>query len=628
MAEHDQYRPDIDGLRAVAVLLVLFYHFFPTSLRAGFIGVDIFFVISGFVITAGLHRERMQEKFSYTAFLMRRIRRLLPALLLVLGACLLGGWMALFAAEYAALGKHVVGAAGMGSNFISLAETGYFDAASHAKPLWHLWSLAIEAQFYLLWPLVLAALWRFPRALPYMVLGLMLLSFTCNIGLMPQRAADFYLPITRFWELLLGALVALSATKPNPYASWVASAGAALLLVSLMLITNANPYPGLLALLPTIAATLLIAAGREAWPNRWLAMRGLVGIGKISYPLYLWHWPLLSFATIIQGDPLPMPWRALLLALSFPLAWLTYRYVEQPLRVRGNPRQRVAALLLAMLLLGGFGWSAYQNGGYAHRASIRDYVDNATELVRPATSDAVCRAKWGGQAASLEYCRWHDAGGARTIAIIGDSYAHAAFTGFAEALAAKRTSTLLLGNPACPMLLGEQNNGVCLAQVEQALAMIAAQPDITQVIITFHGSAYLLGDSRPQSKPTLTASQLHKGLQQTINRLRASGKQVYYIVENPVTGVQAADCITRPYRQQVQACGLPRAQVEVREQPYRQLLATLRGVTVMDSIDIFCPEGACSMLRSGVLLYADDGHLSPSGSKLQAQQFVKQYLKP
>jgi peptidoglycan/LPS O-acetylase OafA/YrhL len=628
VAERVQYRPDIDGLRAVAVLLVLFYHFFPTTLRAGFIGVDIFFVISGFVITTGLRHELMQGSFSYAAFLARRVRRLLPALLLVLCACLAVGWLTLFAAEYAALGKHAAGAAGMVSNIISLAETGYFDASAHTKPLWHLWSLAIEAQFYLIWPLVLLALWRFPRALPYGVLVLLLVSFTANLALMSHRALDFYLPFTRFWELLLGTLVALSASKPNVHASWVACAGGALLLVSLLLITNANPYPGLLGLLPTIAATLLIAAGREAWPNRLLAMRGLVGIGKLSYPLYLWHWPLLSFATIIQGDPLPTLWRVALLALTFPLAGLTYRYVEQPLRLHGNPRLRVKALLVAMLLLGGFGFSAFHHGGYAERASIRDYVDNAAELVRPATSDEGCRAKMGAKAELLEYCRWHDAKGSRTVAIIGDSYAHAAFTGFAEMLAAKHTNTLLLGNSACPMLLGEKNNGVCHAQVEQALALITARRDITQVVITFHGSAYLLGDLQPQSKPTLSAAQLQHGVQQTIDHLHAADKRVYYIVENPVTGVQAVDCIPRPYRRQTQACGLPRAQVEAREQPYRQLLAQLRGVTVMDSIDVFCPDNSCSMLRSGVLLYADDGHLSPSGSRLQAQEFVEQYLKP
>jgi peptidoglycan/LPS O-acetylase OafA/YrhL len=628
MAERAQYRPDIDGLRAVAVLLVLFYHFFPTALRAGFIGVDIFFVISGFVITAGLRHEQMQGSFSYTAFLTRRARRLLPALLLVLCVCLTVGWLTLFAAEYAALGKHVAGAAGMVSNIISLAEIGYFDASAHSKPLWHLWSLAIEAQFYLAWPLVLLVLWRFPRVLPYAVLALLLASFTANLALMPHRALDFYLPITRFWELLLGALVALLAAKPNAYASVVALAGAALLVVSLLLITNANPYPGVLGLLPTIAATLLIAAGREAWPNRVLAMRGLVGIGKISYPLYVWHWPLLSFATIVHGDPLPMSWRVALLALTFPLALLTYRYVEQPLRLRGNPRQRAAALLVAMLLLGGFGFSVFHHGGYVNRASIRDYVDNAAELVRPATSDATCRTKMGAQAEQLEYCRWHDAGGERTVAVIGDSYAHAAFTGFAQALAAKHINTLLLGKPACPMLLGEKNNGVCLAQVEQALALIKARRDIARVIITFHGSAYLLGDLQPQSKPTLTASQLQQGAQHTIDQLRAAGKRVYYIVENPVTGVQAVECIPRPYRRQAQACGLPRAQVEAREQPYRQLLAQLKGVTVMDSMAVFCPDNTCNMLRSGTLLYADDGHLSPSGSRLQAQQFVEQYLKP
>ncbi len=389
------YRPDIDGLRAVAVLAVVLYHAFPTALPGGFVGVDIFFVISGFLITGIIADGLAAGRFSFAHFYVRRVLRIFPALALVLAAVLAYGAIVLLPSERALLGRDVAGGAGFVANLVFWFDVGYFDRDAATKPLLHLWSLGVEEQFYIVWPLALWALHRTLGLRLWPLAALAAASFAANLALTAtDAAAAFYAPVTRFWELALGALLALAyrAGRPaihEPVRRDSASfAGLALILLSVALVQAGEGFPGWRALLPTLGATLLIAAGPEALVNRrLLSLRPMVAAGLISYPLYLWHWPLLSYAHIVLLGQAPKPLLVVaLLAASFALAWLTWRLIEKPLRF-GRWRNRAApALAAAMVLIGAAGLATWRAPGNAALAGEPD-----TARINAAIGDGVFR---------------------------------------------------------------------------------------------------------------------------------------------------------------------------------------------------------------------------------------------
>ena len=378
------YRPDIDGLRAIAVLLVVGFHAFPEAVRGGFIGVDIFFLISGFLISRIILLGLERKTFSLADFYARRIRRIFPALATVLIACMAFGWWVLFADEYGRLGKHTAAGAGFLSNFIFLREGGYFDIAAEAKPLLHLWSLSIEEQFYLIWPPLLVLLWGRKRWAFGIITFFCLLSFALNLDLTVSRPnAAFYLPQGRGWELGLGCILAYTTVVRQPVgrfgvyfdgissrfpmtvityiANPVSAAGAALIVVSAVILDNRSSFPGWVALMPTLGTFLLILSGSDSWVNRRLLSRKLlIGLGLISYPLYLWHWPILYFTRVVEGgEPSPLSMIALVL-LSVILAWATFRYVEMPIRKRRAPWLSHPLVLCVVMVVPAFvGLMAY-----------------------------------------------------------------------------------------------------------------------------------------------------------------------------------------------------------------------------------------------------------------------------
>ena len=379
------YRPDIDGLRAIAVIAVLFFHAFPKLFPGGFVGVDIFFVISGYLISSILYAALEQNTFSLLDFYARRIRRIFPALIVVLAAGYLFGWFYLFVDEFSKLGSHTFASAGFIQNWLLASESGYFDSSADLKPYLHLWSLGVEEQFYIVWPIFLWLAWKFRINLLIATFALGLASFAWNIYSIYflQSTIAFYMPQVRFWELLIGGgLAYVSFQKRHTRAATsiqdlgnnnkhqVASLlGIALLTLSFILISSARPYPGWWALLPTLGATLLIFSGPSAWLNRRiLSNRVLVWLGQISYPLYLWHWIILAFLRITQDDIISSgKARLLILVLSFCLAWLTNLVIEKPLRYGHYLKVKTCGLLLVMILIGGVGYQTEQLGGIGFR---------------------------------------------------------------------------------------------------------------------------------------------------------------------------------------------------------------------------------------------------------------------
>jgi len=384
-----KYRRDIDGLRAIAVLSVVAFHAFPGKITGGFVGVDVFFVISGFLISTIIFENVENDRFSYAEFYARRIMRIFPALILVMTASVTFGWFVLQAGEYKQLGKHVFAGAGFISNFALWGEAGYFDNDAGDKPLLHLWSLGIEEQFYILWPSLLGIVSRRkPNAIIVTAL-IAVASFSIEVyTIKADPTSAFYSPLSRFWELMIGGILAY-ATLHKPHSipqtsSWRSPVGLVLIVASVVALDITHyRFPGWWALFPTIGAFLLISAGPSAWLNRHLlGSRLLVWIGVISYPLYLWHWPLLSFARIVQGHPPSWSLKIKILIISLLAAWITYRFVEMPIRrTVGSAKPLILLILCAVLFaLGAIGYNIYLRGGYANRLGAAGiyaaYFDN------------------------------------------------------------------------------------------------------------------------------------------------------------------------------------------------------------------------------------------------------------
>jgi peptidoglycan/LPS O-acetylase OafA/YrhL len=345
------YRADIDGLRAIAVLSVIAFHADPKLAPGGFVGVDIFFVISGFLISSLIVNGLNQGDFSFLEFYRRRIRRLFPALIAVLLATLALGLFVLLPTEFASLGRHTVGAAAFAANVLNYVEDGYFDAPAISKPLLHIWSLGVEEQFYFVFPALLVLIWRKRRGKLVLVL-IGIASFVLNIATVRDHSSSaFYLPATRFWEFIAGALLSFAPTAYSKFvervtlgpliASWwrdgIAAMGLLLIFAGFAL-TSTDNFPGWWALLPVLGTVFLIGAGPLTWLNRQIiADSKLVFIGLISYPLYLWHWPLLVMGRTTMdayNNKYERTTAIVAVALAFVLAWLTFRFIERPARAR------------------------------------------------------------------------------------------------------------------------------------------------------------------------------------------------------------------------------------------------------------------------------------------------------
>ena len=372
-----KYRSDIDGLRAVAVLGVVIYHAFPHALPGGFIGVDIFFVISGYLISGILYRGLTADRgdgnfspFSFRAFYARRIRRLFPALITMLVITLAYGWLILLPDEFKQLGKHVAAGTLFIQNIVFWQESGYFDTAANLKPLIHLWSLSVEEQFYIFFPLLLILLWKKPRIMVPVMGVLLVISMVCNLWASDHAGtADFFLTPYRAWEFLGGSLLAWwHYNKEHQHSggedvplyreamSWI---GVILLGLGFGLIHTGDPYPGWRALLPLAGTLMLMEGGRSAWVNRKiLSQPAVVWIGLISYPLYLFHWPALSFVHIVKGEHPKPGYIFMALLVSFVLTVLTYYFIEKKIR-HNKAKWTIPALVAAFLMTGILGLLAF-----------------------------------------------------------------------------------------------------------------------------------------------------------------------------------------------------------------------------------------------------------------------------
>lgn len=489
----DRYRPDIDGLRAIAVTLVVCFHAFPEAMPGGFIGVDIFFVISGFLITGIIARELDQQQFGLLAFYARRIRRIFPALIVVLGATLVLGWLWMLPLAYAQLSADVFASAAFVSNIALWLQSGYFDIESGRKPLLHLWSLGIEEQFYLCWPLILMLAARLRLSILAVASVLGLASFALNVALIgSDPVATFYLPFTRAWELLAGGVLACGWNQlrhTSAASNLRAAAGLVLIAIAAGVLDSKSAFPGWWGLLPVAGAALLLSAP-AAWGCRHLlSSPAMVRIGLISYPLYLWHWPLLVFFGIIKFAPLTLLERALIVALSFALAALTYRLVEVPFRFGRPNRRGIAGLCAGMGLVALAGGVIVAGRGFDFRlpAQIREMTDVRTDSSKWRLHE--CLLDLSREMSFADSCVDRDR--RPLILLWGDSTAGALLPGLRKAQENHDFGIAQFTSSSCIPALNTDIAGVpnCRAINDKVLALaLKIKPDIVLLHGTWGGS--------------------------------------------------------------------------------------------------------------------------------------------
>ncbi len=658
---HPKYRPDIDGLRAIAVLSVVCFHAFPDLLKGGFIGVDIFFVISGFLISTIIFENLDKGTFSFSEFYSRRIKRIFPALLLVLIACYSFGWFALLADEHKQLGKHIAAGAGFVSNFVFWNESGYFDNAAETKPLLHLWTLGIEEQFYIIWPLLLWVAWKAKLNLLSLTLIIAIISFGLNIkGIHSDTVATFYSPQTRFWELLMGStltymtfykpdLLAKKNHKLNTFLNALiysqlfqsnanllrniqAIIGLTFIGMGLLLINKENQFPGTWALLPTLGATLIISAGPQAWLNRViLSNRILVWFGLISFPLYLWHWPLLSFARIVESETPTTYIRIAAVLISITLAWLTYMLIEKPIRIGNFSNTNTIVLAVLMVTVGSIGY-------YTYKRLEKNDPDLSTEAANYCSqffpewtnlTDHPCKIQKG----------THNA-----IAIIGDSHAAHLFTGISELLAPTEGVAVFPVSGAAPYInvstltQGEGNKWRerGYKNINGAYDYIIKDSTIKIVVLShmplcsFNDAIDITNTANKDSNDVLK-----NGMERTFSALIAADKKVLVLFDNPSLAFDPNLCSPRPFRltKHSDQCSYPRSQFDeiIGFSNYRSIVESVLinypQIKTFDISELFCDKENCFLQKDGHLLYHDTSHLSPDGSRYVAPYILNAIKK-
>ncbi|CEG57213.1 acyltransferase family protein [Legionella fallonii] len=660
------YRKDIDGIRAIAVLAVVLFHAFPKAIPGGFIGVDVFFVLSGFLISTIIFQQIAEKQFRWTTFYIKRINRLFPALIIILLCALLGGYFLLFADEYQNLSKHILGSTFFLNNFLLWKEAGYFDVTNEFKPLLHLWSLGIEEQFYLIWPLFILLLWN-KKLNPMMAIILIVFfSFLINLlGAPHHGVAAFYLPLSRFWELGLGGAVAYATsfyavffqkiTDINKNYSILLNLLSLLSLVSLVFAVfyfkSTFIYPGWAALLPTFCTAILLCT-KTSWVNRNLLTKSfLTGIGIISYPLYLWHWELFSFAHIILSGTLPHALTLILLILSFCLAWLTYFFVEKPIRfsVKGKKYATLSAHISALLLLGlgGTSFMIYMSNGLESRVLAQTQKKLNADIVhfeRYKTATYPCEIT-NKEAKSLDWCIQTREGVPNKV-IWGDSHADHLLPGFLRH--DPKNNWLLLGQSSCPPLMGTLGfwigfKDTCAKTNEIVLETILTTPSIDTVVLASLGPFYISDQGyamqhlkqyspakfilqskiNPENKDKETT--FYEGLELTINKLRAAGKKVVLFQDIPEIPFMPERCLHRPLAPR-SPCYINKKEVIERQKNYKALLTKLKekypDILVFNSIDVICPQQSCPLLHKHHLVYRDSHHLSIAGSQFIGKHFM------
>ncbi|STO33863.1 acyltransferase family protein [Legionella bozemanae] len=680
---HLNYRPDIDGLRAIAVLSVVGFHVFPTLIKGGFIGVDIFFVISGFLISSIIFNNLTNNNFNIFEFYSRRIKRIFPALLITLLACFIVGWFILFPHEYAQLGKHVLSGAGFFSNFTFWFEAGYFDNLAETKPLLHLWSLGVEEQYYIIWPLLLWLIWKKPPIIPGVLSIIFMASLIINIKVVHHDlVAAFYSPQTRFWELITGSLLAYfifkkqSATavsnttiheqdteqsggvnikkqavpnkdrlksgktllqnaidineKHSILQNVSSLVGFILLGISLLFINKTKIFPGWWAILPNLGTLLIILAGPKAWFNKAiLSSRVLIWIGLISFPLYLWHWPLLSFTFILKGEHVGIKAGLIIILISMMFAWGTYSFIEKPIRLN-QKKFIVYLLILIMLVIALMGFYCKSKEGFLNRPFWKNFNEANAQFVGPAwqyTKNDLCLNRYPFDEAK-DYRWWFcmmNKSKKPTVILLGNSFANQLYPGLLHNKLFSNETILSIGTCDAAKV---GKTPLFDKPLDPTFPCAGDRPLHQEKFIN-----NIIKQNVGSLKYAIIAG-LYGASEEYLARLKS---RIDFLEKNHIKVI-----VFLPHlmfnKKDVKSCIRPfssaaRCRSDLKERnaliPFNQAVIktiskTNPGVVFFDPNDLFCDEKKCSMIdTNGLPFYRDQVHISEYGSIKLADLFEK-----
>lgn len=659
MSENIAYRRDVDGLRALAIVPVVLFHAFPSLLPGGFIGVDVFFVISGYLISGIVMQQLLSEQFSIRTFYAHRIRRIFPALILVLLSTFALGWMLAMPEDLERIGKHMATGAGFAQNFALLQESGYFDVASETKPLLHLWSLAIEEQFYLIYPPILWVLWRLRARVSISLTILALASFASSLVWIRYSPTEaFFLPYPRMWELLAGGILAAwsleqKATPVTPACArrddGIAAIGLTGIVIGLIAIAKGETFPGWMALVPVVGAVLLLRAGPQAWVNRTVLSHPVaVWIGRISYPLYLWHWPLLAFLHITNSATLLNC--ALTAGVSVVLAWLTYRLIERPIRpIKAGPAM-VSALTVLMILTAYLGINAMQREGMPFRFNGDTILGDRSQPSKIGHMQPGCGLAKNQLEPVLANC-WRDARAPARFAITGDSKASALAHGLLQASTTDRPWLMLGGTNSLgsgvPVLTDDPAWAGNQRPLELILSTLEHQPEVKVVVVaTAARKLYNLttDDSIAELRnvPLNVQREAEAGLNRSMDRLIAADKKIALVMDNP-TLKDPRRCMSRTLDLQSKRLKTaytegPGCQIDLAthlelSRTYRDMLERVRKrhptrIILLDPVPLLCDlaSGICGHALNGLPLYSYTDHISNQASRKLAEAWMPQLI--
>ena len=604
-----KHRADIDGLRAIAVLPITFFHAGIPGFAGGFVGVDIFFVISGFLITGILVRDLEAGCFSYADFYERRLRRIFPALIVMLAASLLAAYFLILPSELRSFGRSVIGAIVFVANIVFYREAGYFDDSAEEKPLLHTWSLGVEEQFYIVFPIILFTLMRYlPRHRGAATMGLTAVSLGLCVALTPRNPdAAFYLIPTRAWELLAGSLLALGCSPrlaQGPAREGLALGGLALILGSIFLFGSEMAFPGYVAIAPVLGSALVIGYAQGTPVECVLSIKPFVFVGSISYSLYLWHWPIIVFGNKASTGEAGIEIAIVFVVVSLIAGYLSYRFVETPFRNRGRFTRKsifIGSLAIAGALL------ALTSVGLAVDLGQRQFsrqmimFDSAREDVSPHRDR--CHPS-SGLAAPEDACVLGDA--QANTAVWGDSHG----VELAYSLYRQGHAIRSMTYSSCPPAIGVEiiDRPDCSAHNSVVLNYLLDQPGIANIVM----AAYFPG---VVNKPDTAA-----GMRESVRRLVAANRNVFIVAPTPHEA--NGDLPRRLVR--TGDFSISKAQYETRNSETIAFLGRLKkeGATILWPADYLCAQGQCSATIEGRPVLFDSHHTSQYAADFLAKRFA------
>jgi len=634
------YEPALDGLRAIAIIGVLLYHLFPKYVPGGFIGVDIFFVLSGYLITGILLRNIDQDHYTIARFYLGRVRRLLPALFTVLLFVWVCGYQFLFAEEFQRLGKQILYSIIFANNFLYNNEINYFESYAKLTPLLHLWSLAVECQFYLFFPFLILLI-RNLRYLLIAVIGLIVLSFAYNVYFLNDNMISFYLPYARIWEFLIGSTLVLieknglqskavfkvhekKETLFNVLDSILLLTGIGLIGYSFVQIMNTDAFPGFVALLPCLAAALIIKANPNIHISRILLQnRPIVFLGKISYPLYLWHWVIISFSKIIYDKELNTKNLFGIILVSIFLSVLTYFLVEKPFRygkLKNSAPIYLFSFAIFLTILGSI--TVYGEGFNDRGINLLAFNNRFDEPYKQSCNFI------SGKDFVDDRCHVTKIDGARDqLLVIGDSIANSYAPMLEEYITETKQNLNLVqfGMGQCPLVM-DYGPPYCRDFTEKVFSYLAHNTLPQKLIYSAAWPDYLLGKNWGRRWKFFHAdgSEFRDKFMKTVDFLQSKNFQIIVMLMPP-DGASPKSCIDR-INANFRECDLSSSLALSNENNYRSILLPLiagRGINYFDPMPFLCNNKTCTVRIENRILYNDPRHLSEEGGQYLAKESIQ-----